>query len=145
MISWAIFRDLDVRCLRQHDERQRSQSVKETIMTNAAQVFMPAGNRMLRKMFLAVAVVCTLTSVGLQPAHAQTFSVLHYFMGATDGATVFAGLSVAPSGVLYGTATKGGLYGVGTVFKLQQVNSSWVFSPLYEFTGGSDAATHRAG
>jgi uncharacterized repeat protein (TIGR03803 family) len=52
-----------------------------------------------------------------------------------DGYTPNAGLTVGPSGVLYGTAVFGGTHDVGTVFKLSPVNSSWVFTPLYEFTG----------
>ncbi len=114
-------------------------------MTNSAQVLMSVANRMLRKIFFTLAVVCTLTSVGLQKAHAQTFSVLHYFTGGADGQFPYAGVTVGPSGVLYGTAAGGGTHGVGTVFKLSHVDSSWVFSPLYEFTGGSDGGTPGGG
>jgi uncharacterized repeat protein (TIGR03803 family) len=77
----------------------------------------------------------------MQPAQAQTFSVLHYFTGGEDGALPIAGVTVGPGGVLYGTASQGGNGGnggYGTVFKLKQFNSSWVFSLLYQFTGGSD-------
>ena len=81
----------------------------------------------------AVAVLAT-------PASAQTFSVLHSFTGGADGAFPYAALTVGPSGVVYGTAAWGGTYGNGTVFQLSQVNSTWSFSPLYEFTGGSDGS-----
>ena len=71
-------------------------------------------------------------------AQAQTFSVLHNFTAGGDGLGPEASITVGPGGVLYGTAGGGGTYGNGTVFKLKQVNSDWVFSTLYEFTGGSD-------
>jgi len=74
-----------------------------------------------------------------QDAQAQTFSVLHYFTGGLDGDNPSAGVTLGPSGVLYGTAANGGAYSVGSVFKLKQVNSSWVSTPLYEFTGGNAA------
>lgn len=72
------------------------------------------------------------------PAAAQTFTILHNFTGGADGYAPNAGLSFGPSGVLYGTTYFGGRYDAGTVFKLKQVNSSWVVYPLYEFTGGGD-------
>ena len=71
-------------------------------------------------------------------AQAQTFSVLHNFTAGADGLGPEASITVGPGGVLYGTAGGGGTYDNGTVFKLKQVNSDWVFSTLYEFTGGSD-------
>jgi hypothetical protein len=64
-------------------------------MTNSAQVLMSVGNRTLRKMFFALAVVCTLTSVGLHRAQAQTFSVIHNFTGRADGEFPIAGLIIA--------------------------------------------------
>jgi uncharacterized repeat protein (TIGR03803 family) len=41
---------------------------------------------------------------------------------------------------LYGTAAGGGIDSNGTVFQLKQVGSNWLFSPLYEFTGGADGS-----
>ncbi len=78
-------------------------------------------------------------------AQAQTFSVIHNFTGGADGEFPYAGVTIGPSGVMYGTASGGGTGNVGTVFKLSQVNSSWVFSPLYEFTRGSDGRTPYGG
>lgn len=72
------------------------------------------------------------------PASAQTFSVIHYFTGGADGAYPYAALTVGPSGAVYGTSASGGSYGNGTVFQLSQRHSAWLFSPLYEFTGGGD-------
>jgi len=87
---------------------------------------------------LTVLAIISALSVTME-AHAQTFSVLHYFTGELDGDTPYAGVTVGPSGVLYGTAANGGANSAGTVFKLHQVNSSWISSPLYEFTGGNGA------
>jgi len=84
-------------------------------------------------------------AAGSPAAPAQTFSVLHYFTGGADGQFPFAGVTVGPSGVLYGTSDTGGAHDAGTVFKLNQVNSAWVFSPLYEFTGGSDGGNPEGG
>ncbi|MGO9561153.1 MAG: choice-of-anchor tandem repeat GloVer-containing protein [Candidatus Korobacteraceae bacterium] len=80
-------------------------------------------------------------------AQAQTFSVIHNFTGGADGAGPFAGVTIAPSGVLYGTAAGGGTGGTGngTVFKMARHGSSWTFDPLYEFTGASDGGTPYGG
>ena len=82
-----------------------------------------------------LAIISLLSVTIAQDAQAQTFSVLHNFTGGLDGNNPYAGVTLGPSGVLYGTAANGGTSGVGTVFKLHQVNSSWVSTPLYEFTG----------
>jgi len=86
--------------------------------------------------FVALAILAALMI--LPAAQAQTFSVLHNFTGGVDGETPFAGITVAPSGVLYGTAAHGGTNSVGTVFKLSH-SSGWLFSPLFEFSGGNAA------
>lgn len=78
-------------------------------------------------------------------AQAQTFSVLHVFTAGADGAYPRAGVTVGPGGVLYGTAEYGGTHGNGTVFSLNQKNSSWVFSTLYDFAGGSDGVAPIGG
>src|SRR5664279_2540547 len=95
-----------------------------------------------RRFTLVFALTLALVAVvvpGL-PAAAQTYSVLHYFTAGPDGAIPMAALTVDPSGVVHGTAAWGGTYGSGTVFELKQVNSTWIFSPLYEFTGGNDGS-----
>lgn len=81
-----------------------------------------------------------LAAVLSQTMQAQTFSVLHDFTAGADGAGPRSGITVGPGGVLYGTAEIGGPHGNGTVFRLSQMNSSWVFSTLYGFAGGSDGA-----
>lgn len=81
-----------------------------------------------------------------QSAAAQSFTVLHNFTGGVDGSTPEAGVTMDASGNLYGIAVYGGeaggceALGCGTVFKLAHRGSSWIFSPLYSFTGGSDGA-----
>jgi uncharacterized repeat protein (TIGR03803 family) len=76
-------------------------------------------------------------SVFAAPGLAQTFTVLYNFTGGADGYDP-DGVSLSPRGELYGATAFGGTYDAGTVFRLSRVNSSWILSPLYEFTGGSD-------
>jgi uncharacterized repeat protein (TIGR03803 family) len=95
---------------------------------------------------IALAMILALSLLTTHPMQAQTFSVLHNFTGGEDGANPAAGVTVGPSGVLYGTAAYGGTgNNYGTVFKLSQVNSSWVLSPLYDFIGGFDGAVPYGG
>jgi uncharacterized repeat protein (TIGR03803 family) len=68
----------------------------------------------------------------LAPGSATT---LHSFSGP-DGAQP-AGLIRDVTGTFYGTTTKGGAFGLGTVFKLSSGNES----VLHSFTGGADGAT----
>ncbi len=91
------------------------------------------------------AVVFALTLFTTHAIEAQTFSVLHNFTGGADGGNPYAGVTIGPSGVLYGTTSEGGTYDWGTVFKLSQVNLSGALTPLYEFTGGSDGGAPYGG
>ena len=61
--------------------------------------------------------------------------VLHRFTGGNDGASPFAGLITDGAGNLYGTASFGGSYDYGTVFK---IDSTGTFSVLHTFSGGFD-------
>src|SRR5262249_44257242 len=70
------------------------------------------------------------------PVTAQTFTVLHSFMGS-EGAIPFSGLVLSGS-TLYGTTQGGGNSGKGTVFALNIDGS--VFTNLHHFTGGNDGA-----
>ncbi len=94
---------------------------------------------------LALVVMFAATVFAAPAAQAQTFSVLHSFTGGLDGAGPVGGVTLGPPGTLYGTAGGGGPYNDGTVFKLSQVNSSWVFFPLYEFTYGSGGSGPAGG
>jgi uncharacterized repeat protein (TIGR03803 family) len=69
-------------------------------------------------------------------AKAQTFSVVYNFTGGTDGGNPLAGL-VAGSGALFGTASAGGSFGAGVVFKLSASGEK----ALYSFTGGADGGS----
>jgi len=69
--------------------------------------------------------------------HAQTYTVLHNFAGS-DGDSPQAGLTLDRAGNLYGTTRYGGSYNAGTVFKVTRQGSGWIFTPLYDFRGGSD-------
>jgi uncharacterized repeat protein (TIGR03803 family) len=106
-------------------------------MTNTAQVLMSGGKLTSRKMFFALAVICTLTSVAVPRAQAQTFSVLHTFTGETDGANPMAGVTLDEEGHLYGTTYFGGTHDCGVVFKLSHQGSGWVLTSLYSFAGNT--------
>jgi uncharacterized repeat protein (TIGR03803 family) len=76
----------------------------------------------------------------LNPAHAQTFSVIHNFNYA-DGASPMAGVTLR-AGNLYGTTSNGGApYANGNVYELTPSGDNWVLSSLYIFKGiaGRDA------
>jgi uncharacterized repeat protein (TIGR03803 family) len=92
---------------------------------------------------LATVLAALMLGLATNEASAQTFSVLYNFTGGADGFDPI-GVTVAHSGVLYGNAQFGGAHDAGTVFKLNQVNSSWIFSPLYEFTGAATEICHPA-
>ncbi len=69
-------------------------------------------------------------------------TVLHAFLGANDGATPYAGLTMDASGDLYGTTLKGGSGGYGTVFEIPAGGGE---SVLHAFTGGTDGGLPYAG
>lgn len=50
-------------------------------------------------------------------------------------------LTIDAAGNLYGTTGCDGAYGSGSVFKLTKSGNTWVYSSLYDFTGGADGAT----
>ncbi|MGO9561410.1 MAG: hypothetical protein ACLPPV_02065, partial [Candidatus Korobacteraceae bacterium] len=53
----------------------------------------------------AFAMLCALAMIATQPAQAQTFSVIHYFSGESDGENPIAGVTVAGAGKLAGTTS----------------------------------------
>ena len=68
---------------------------------------------------LALAVLSALLLIAVQPAHAQTETVLYNFGGQSgDGTNPYAGLVIGKKSNLYGTNWQGGAYGEGTVFEL---------------------------
>jgi uncharacterized repeat protein (TIGR03803 family) len=64
-----------------------------------------------------------------------TVSVLYSFTGGADGGEPSARLVKDASGNFYSTASSGGTYNLGTVFKLSRTGKETV---LYNFTGGAD-------
>jgi uncharacterized repeat protein (TIGR03803 family) len=74
-----------------------------------------------------------------QSAYAQTYSVLHTFTGdPDDGANPVGSLFLTESGSLYGTTTRGGLFPIGTVFRLNASGRYKVHSiPDTQFYGGN--------
>jgi len=53
---------------------------------------------------------------------------------------VMASLAMDAHGDLYGATEDEGAYGYGSVFKLTRSDNGWVYTDLYDFTGGSDGA-----
>ncbi len=70
---------------------------------------------------------------------AQTLTVLHNFSGA-EGMQPSAGLTPAGTGTFYGTASTGGLYNHGTVFKLIQRGVNSDLLTIYTFKNNSDGS-----
>ena len=91
---------------------------------------------------------------------AWTFAPLYSFKGGKDGEFPVAGLTIASTGVLYGTSLGGGAgactfynsSGCGTIFSVKPTPtrpptplSPWVENVLYSFTGGADGANPAIG
>jgi uncharacterized repeat protein (TIGR03803 family) len=75
------------------------------------------------------------------------YTVLHYFLGGSDGALPTAGIVMDADGNIYGTTPNGGgacsdPNGCGVVFKL---TPGGVETILHAFTNGSDGGYPRAG
>lgn len=86
---------------------------------------------------LLSAFVAALLSIAVP---AQTFTVLHSFTGAGDGALPDAGLTADLAGNLYGTTSYGGRQNMGAIFKMTHRPSGWALTTLYSLSGGSDGA-----
>ena len=72
------------------------------------------------------------------------FNVIYAFDGSFgDGPR--ANLIMDSAGNLYGTTFRAGAYGAGSVFKLTKSGSSWTYSSLHDFTGGSDGGLLYSG
>jgi hypothetical protein len=80
------------------------------------------------------------------PVGYWTHTLLHTFTGASDGASPTGGVALNPSGVIYGTAQQGGIFGYGTAYKLAQgINGKWTFSVLHSFKNSSDGSNPYGG
>ena len=109
------------------------------------------GNQLVsaRALVVAVAMLVSICISG-PTVHAQTFTIIHNFTGGEGGANPSAPLTV-DQGTLYGTTIAGGggscspAAGCGTVFRLAQRNSQWIYGVLYSFAGGTDGAAPITG
>jgi uncharacterized repeat protein (TIGR03803 family) len=91
---------------------------------------------------VAVMILALLTVVTSHSAQGQTFKSLYSFTGSPNGATPYgAPLVENKSGVLYGTTSAGGEFGLGTVYELSKSGET----VLYSFTGTPDGSVPYAG
>ena len=98
----------------------------------------PRSSIVLKSVFILSA-FCGLTVLSNPCLRAQTFTVLHSFnLNGVDGARADAGLTADRAGNLYGTTAAGGTRRGGMVYKLTHAGQGWVFTPLYQFSGGTD-------
>jgi uncharacterized repeat protein (TIGR03803 family) len=75
-----------------------------------------------------------------------TQTVIHAFTGGDDGSGPGARVTVDRSGNVYGMAPTGGAYGLGTIYKIRQVQrGAWTLNVIHAFTGGADGGTGSAG
>ena len=66
-------------------------------------------------------------------------TILYQFTGGSDGGYPdYGDLVFDRAGKVYGTTSKFGSGGQGTVYKLASSGGGWIHSVLYSFTGGSD-------
>jgi uncharacterized repeat protein (TIGR03803 family) len=84
-----------------------------------------------------VSLAFALVLLPIPEAQAQSFSVIYSFTGGADGGYPTDGFVIGSAGNLYATASVGGAYGAGVVFKLSETGAENV---LYNFTGGADGA-----
>ncbi len=73
-------------------------------------------------------------------ADGNNFAVLHDF-NTTDGAQPEAGLILASDGLLYGSTSKGGTAGKGTIFKISTAGTG--FATVRHFDGDNDGEEPR--
>ena len=70
-----------------------------------------------------------------------TFGVVYGFTGSGHLPGPYDSLMMDAAGNLYGTTTKDGAHGAGSVFKLTPSGGSWTQTDLYDFSGGTDGGT----
>lgn len=74
-----------------------------------------------------------------------TQSVIHTFLGGTDGSGPGSPVSIDSHGNVYGTTPTGGAFGMGTVYQLKSGANGWKIRILHTFSGGADGGGGSAG
>ena len=82
---------------------------------------------------LTMALIVTML---IQPTQAQTYTVIHSFLGGIDGDEPAYGMTIDSTGILYGSTFEGDA-GTGTIFRLRHLSSGWQLTTLFLFTGGA--------
>ena len=73
---------------------------------------------------------------------AYSFSLLDLLPGGGfNGAIGSASMTLDSHGNLYGTTVANGAYNYGTVFKLSPSPNGWIYTDIYDFTGGADGCS----
>jgi uncharacterized repeat protein (TIGR03803 family) len=83
--------------------------------------------------FLPLALACLLTTTFTAQMNAQTFTVIHNFVGSFDGSEPTSGVTIDRAGNLYGT-TFFGDQATGTAYRMSHRSGGWLLTPLYYFT-----------
>jgi uncharacterized repeat protein (TIGR03803 family) len=65
-------------------------------------------------------------------------STLYGFAGGDNNTGPLGGLLFDASGNLWGTTNGDGAHGFGNIFKLTPSQGSWIYTDVYDFTGGND-------
>ena len=89
---------------------------------------------------LPVLIAALFCLISAQPAHSQTYNVIHNFTNqGSDGATPYGGPVLDKLGNLYGATYLGGTFGGGSVYRLSP-NGSWTYTSLYSFKNIPDGS-----
>jgi uncharacterized repeat protein (TIGR03803 family) len=70
-----------------------------------------------------------------------TETVIYNFGNPPDGQAPEGGVVRDAAGNLYGSTSRGGTSGRGTIYELTYASGSWTETVLYSFTGGTDGAS----
>lgn len=94
----------------------------------------------IQKYVFALVLAASLASTSAAQGYSE--KILHTFTGGPDGAYPSGTLMRDGAGDLYGTASGGGIYDWGVVFK---IDTKGIQSVLYNFTGGADGGAPLGG
>ncbi|HEX3671100.1 MAG TPA: choice-of-anchor tandem repeat GloVer-containing protein [Candidatus Cybelea sp.] len=81
------------------------------------------------------------TIYSISPTSSGSYAAVYSFQGGPDGCNPVAGL-VAYNGLLYGTASRCGTYGRGTIFAFDPTSNA--LTPIWAFGGSPGGATPAA-